>query len=129
MGHSNSEVFERSEIPFFSRERRHEFRRKRPPPNRYCPSSSISNQHVFWGVARAAREGAGSSGNFSRNHSRQSVWCACLLSRKHSEFTMSMRGFFVNSLGTEKYLPPPPPPREQEKKIFRGKLWFHPPLQ
>ena len=30
-------------------------------------------------------------------------------------------------LGTEKYLPPPP--REQKKKIFRGKLWLHPPLR
>ena len=30
-------------------------------------------------------------------------------------------------LGTEKYLPPPP--REQEKKIFRGRLWLHPPLR
>ena len=30
------------------------------------------------------------------------------------------------SLRTEKYLPQPP--REQEKKIFRGKLWLHPPL-
>ena len=30
-------------------------------------------------------------------------------------------------LGTEKDLPPPP--REQDKKIFRGKLWLHPPLR
>ena len=30
-------------------------------------------------------------------------------------------------LGIEKYLPPPP--REQEKRIFRGRLWLHPPLR
>ena len=33
-----------------------------------------------------------------------------------------------NKQRTEKDLPPPPP-REHEKKIFRGKLWLHPPLQ
>ena len=58
-----------------------------------------------------------------------SVWGVRMKTYLCGEFCRITIGAIRNDLGTEEYIPPPPPPREQEKKIFRGKLWLHPPLQ